>query len=46
MNFAHNASSTLTDVVFFILPFFMLKDSRISLKDKIIVGFILALAAV
>ncbi|KAF2669659.1 hypothetical protein BT63DRAFT_455645 [Microthyrium microscopicum] len=46
MNYTHAATSTLTDVTFFILPFFMLRPSQIKTKDKIIVGFILALAAV
>jgi len=46
MSYAYAGVITMTDLVFAILPWFMLRDTKMTTKAKITVGLILGLGAV
>jgi hypothetical protein len=46
MTYTHAAITAFTDWVFVILPFFILKNSKMQTKEKIIVGTLMAFASI
>lgn len=46
MTYTHAAITTFTDWVFVILPFFILKNSKMQTKEKVVVGSLMAFASI